>query len=1082
MIDTKKQADNAFGKGLVMDQNPINADNNTLSNCLNGTMITYNGNEMMLQNDMGNGRIETAYLPPGYVPIGIKEHGGIIYVASYNPLTNHGQLGSFPSPERNISSDEMGNSPNLVINSGTFGFNNLRGVNTLYSKIAVLDDSILRPGDKFALAFKDSSGLSLSDYITNYNNSEQSKILKLSVAVRDSNGNLQDITEDLKKFENGYFMRENASLSQSTTLDELRQETDNSYYNIYSGKLSGELYLVAELATINDYELQVTGNEVEGKRSLTFTGTFKAELPEIFKGASVSIKESTATAEMSGFVPIENPNDKTHTIKVSDINPEAKIYYQITPVLNYAKLDSMTKSGVLDMSLFGTGNIELNEWRYFNDFTNNKLYLNWGMSTYLRNDEISKEVINSISFNFFKFENNEFYNEFEITTKSRRNYNGNFIETISYDQVSPGQIYVVQIKVDLTYNQSPREVYFYKLLYTSEYFNEFYSDGVTQDFTTIPINLKVYSNTSLQEVKKNVNIGKITQSPTYTMINAPTFEKYGDYQFYYIQDQKTSAEYKVNVENSLTYDSFDNENESWDFPFKLNKEYLSSETTMQSSEAKVSDVINVGNFIDDIQNDTVISESEALQEHIVGYTDSLENGVLKVDINTVSKYVAEQSVQNISAASGSGFRPYMHESNFYSIFGYKRDETMTQPQYGLNMKVGRKDRKGRLWFDVCEYTGSSYSESAKGTCLNKDNLATNRTDREWKTQIVPALIDGLNTSLTNVPNIFFMIGGDTDKWSADKYGNGNLKSRSDSSYTVDYNIVLWKGYNEDNMYYMLNQYFTKAGASSNGLARLHDIFTNIYTKQDFVYSGNMYKSGNYAYTQDYKVNYESNLVTNYNKKENTSPVAISDEVAFSMNDALDYLYAQLADAYMTEDQLNDLKASKNLEISVEIPDSVEYKVELQADNAEIDDVVLRYINVTGTMAEGALESSQGDIITSDYAGNPFSDNEMYYVGGDGKAYPLSVATGLSGSVLESKGVSYITLNNMYKGFKVQYDQVTKMYQIRVNPGGVTAFTTSLNGDLPRISSDDRPFNPANSAEGQGCLLDIKLTDDAKLLR
>ena len=44
----------------------------------------------MLQNDMGNGRVETAFLPPGYVPVGMKEHGGIIYVASYNPITNHG--------------------------------------------------------------------------------------------------------------------------------------------------------------------------------------------------------------------------------------------------------------------------------------------------------------------------------------------------------------------------------------------------------------------------------------------------------------------------------------------------------------------------------------------------------------------------------------------------------------------------------------------------------------------------------------------------------------------------------------------------------------------------------------------------------------------------------------------------------------------------------------------------------------------------------------------------------------------------------------------------------------------------------
>ena len=103
----KQEATNTFGDGMIMDLNPLTTPNNVLTSALNATMITYNGNEFVLQNDMGNGRVETAYLPSGYVPVGIKEYGGIIYVASYNPLTNKGQIGSFPSPERNISSSEI---------------------------------------------------------------------------------------------------------------------------------------------------------------------------------------------------------------------------------------------------------------------------------------------------------------------------------------------------------------------------------------------------------------------------------------------------------------------------------------------------------------------------------------------------------------------------------------------------------------------------------------------------------------------------------------------------------------------------------------------------------------------------------------------------------------------------------------------------------------------------------------------------------------------------------------------------------------------------------------------------------------
>jgi hypothetical protein len=65
---------------------------------------------------MGNGRVETAKLPEGYIPLGTAELGGIIYIASYNPLTGKSQIGSFPSPERNISSDEISDITDPILN------------------------------------------------------------------------------------------------------------------------------------------------------------------------------------------------------------------------------------------------------------------------------------------------------------------------------------------------------------------------------------------------------------------------------------------------------------------------------------------------------------------------------------------------------------------------------------------------------------------------------------------------------------------------------------------------------------------------------------------------------------------------------------------------------------------------------------------------------------------------------------------------------------------------------------------------------------------------------------------------------
>ena len=84
----KKEAINTFGEGIIMDLNPLTTPSNVLTNALNATIITDNGDEFVLQNDMGNGRVETAYLPEGYIPVGTCEFGDIIYIASYNPLTN----------------------------------------------------------------------------------------------------------------------------------------------------------------------------------------------------------------------------------------------------------------------------------------------------------------------------------------------------------------------------------------------------------------------------------------------------------------------------------------------------------------------------------------------------------------------------------------------------------------------------------------------------------------------------------------------------------------------------------------------------------------------------------------------------------------------------------------------------------------------------------------------------------------------------------------------------------------------------------------------------------------------------------
>ena len=111
-MDARQQTINSFTGGLNMDLHPLTTPNNILTDCINGTILTYNGNEYILQNDMGNYKLATAQLDSNYIPVGIKEYGNIIYIVSYNPVDKKCQIGSYPSPQTIFNNEGDHNSFN----------------------------------------------------------------------------------------------------------------------------------------------------------------------------------------------------------------------------------------------------------------------------------------------------------------------------------------------------------------------------------------------------------------------------------------------------------------------------------------------------------------------------------------------------------------------------------------------------------------------------------------------------------------------------------------------------------------------------------------------------------------------------------------------------------------------------------------------------------------------------------------------------------------------------------------------------------------------------------------------------------
>ena len=293
------QAQNTFNEGMVLDNHPLMTPNTVLTDALNATLVTMNGNEMVLQNDMGNARVENAKLPPGYIPIGMKEHGGIIYIACYNPLTNKGQIGCFPSPQRQKTATQISEmTPTFKFPDVTYIKEEYNEewykINSLLTKCEIFPKgTIIRSGDKFSVGLPISSMFGTNNidstgenFISNYDNVENglvktpmNRMYTFGVATLDNNGQLRDITNQLKrykggqqvqfsnidsdlyKFNCGYWQNEMSTEDKDGLVSsELMDQTNvQSKLNTYNSKLFGRLFLYAKYNTVQSIEVSVIG-------------------------------------------------------------------------------------------------------------------------------------------------------------------------------------------------------------------------------------------------------------------------------------------------------------------------------------------------------------------------------------------------------------------------------------------------------------------------------------------------------------------------------------------------------------------------------------------------------------------------------------------------------------------------------------------------------------------------------------------------------------------------------------------------------------------------------------------------------
>lgn len=321
--NTIMTAKNTFGDGLLMDFAPDNTQTTCLTHALNATLLTMNGNELSLQNDMGNGRVETAYLPEGYVPVGTCEFGDIIYIVSYNPITNKSQIGCFPSPERNISSKELsGIETTFNLEDFTkltdFGFRE-----TISNSVKkVIYDNSLNPGDKF-IVHSGNIANNMSR-ISDYGNKSHivgafPKQFKVNVVAIEDSGKINYLNSDLKWYDDFFINTTTNSETGKPDIDTYRNIL-SSGYSVFQSKVSGKLAILIELERIqtfnSTYEV-LKNKKIANTKEITQT--------------SDSIDQETPTVNYQSYDIYINFNWKTDNF---DVNPKSIVIYDFKWVSN----------------------------------------------------------------------------------------------------------------------------------------------------------------------------------------------------------------------------------------------------------------------------------------------------------------------------------------------------------------------------------------------------------------------------------------------------------------------------------------------------------------------------------------------------------------------------------------------------------------------------------------------------------------------------------------------------------------------------------------------------------------------------
>lgn len=503
---SKVETSNTWEEGLIMDLHPLSTPNNVLTDCLNGTFITYNGNEFSLQNDQGNYKLEYCRLSPNYIPVGVKEYGDILYIVSQNPLDNSVEIGSYPSPLMITVPDEKNNNNDFesivkeqILDKGLSEGNYTELMENASNVIFNGDDYKLNPGDEYCLQTEGERPPYKYETIEYHILDEDSNVHNITDKIKlDENGDPKDFEHvawtvpgwlsvkarlaelsvagiNIRSF---YVPKNNDPIKTAHFAFNLRLNVNDAYlmkHDLNSESILSNWCSEIDAKTLNDVRFRIF---IEKENDAEFTSIYNTEFVE-FGISDVDSNGLPKNFFLNEFDWTEWYGEsrvlwKNISGKIEDLDPKAKIRVRMIPVLYEEKYNYKIVYDNLEQSLlFDLAAVEDDEWDL-----GNELY-----QFYLSSDKQNQYIYTNISGPMISsFPVNLYGDVYDIDGKAIvsghvfEDYSGigeNVLQLPFNDIFKSENIYVIQFKFAPSVNEIGNFPTVTRFLITSEVFNDF---------------------------------------------------------------------------------------------------------------------------------------------------------------------------------------------------------------------------------------------------------------------------------------------------------------------------------------------------------------------------------------------------------------------------------------------------------------------------------------------------------------------------------------------------------------------------------------------------------------------------------